>query len=533
MSRLAPSAASEPRPIPSAPGFGTRLGGRIAGAGSRSGIGARRGVALAAALGAVLRLAFLARQPIGFDEDFTAVAVHQTPARMLDIVGHDSAPPLFYLLERAVVAIFDGLGLATFGGPGGPVALRLVPAVAGIALIPLVAELARRVAGDRAAIWAALFVAFCPATVWLSGFARMYGLAAGLIVASALLLWQAVDSRTEQPSGDRSLRRPATVWIAYVLCATAAVWADYFSIVALAGVGLAGLWLRPTIRNALAIAAATGIAVVSLAPWLVFASAQLQHSGQGFWVGPLSVSQLAGALGQLLAGPQVAGEVAFSGVLAALQAATIGVWFVALVSFVLSSPRLDPKTRRSAAFCLLSCSGIPILLLVSVWRPIFDARYAILMWMPIAALAGVGLSRLPRLAAVTAVAVVAISSLSMSLPITHTQATSLIPDIEAQAGPHDLVATTTDQYLILLDEGNSNLREKLHLLRRNDPQWFAGTAAYAPGAVLHAVPAEVISNGGRIFWVAAPGTQPYGLPAGYMPLESRCVFQACLTVYGP
>ena len=54
-------------------------------------------LALITAVGAVLRLAFIARQPIGLDEDFTAVVVHQPLDRMIDIVSHDSAPPLFYV----------------------------------------------------------------------------------------------------------------------------------------------------------------------------------------------------------------------------------------------------------------------------------------------------------------------------------------------------------------------------------------------------------------------------------------------------
>jgi 4-amino-4-deoxy-L-arabinose transferase-like glycosyltransferase len=494
---------------------------------------AASGVGLATLAGAILRLAFLARQPIGYDEDFTAVTVHQTPARMFEIVSRDSAPPLFYALERTIIAAFDGLGLAGLGGPGGPVSLRLLPALAGVALIPLVAEIGRRVAGDRAAFWTALFVAFCPATVWLSGFARMYGLAAVLVVASTLLLWRAVDGPAVQPSGDRPLRRPKAAWIAYVVCAAAAVWTDYFSIVALAGIALAALWLRPGIRNAAAIAIASGVAVASLLPWFLVAGAQLQHSSQGFWVGPLSLGVVQGTLGQLLAGPRVAGDVPFSALLDVLQGAVIVVWLVSLLRLAVSWRGMRPETRRAATFALLACGGVLGLVVVSFWRPILDARYAGLMWMPMFAFAGAGLAMLPRSAAALGVALALASSLSLSIPITHTQARDLIPEIEAQAGPHDLVATTTDQYLILLDEANADVRAKLHLLRPDDPPWFSGTAAYPAGAVLHAVPADVVANRGRVFWVAAPGRQPAGLPAGYQVIQSRCVFQACLTVYGP
>ena len=64
-----------------------------------------RTLVLITAAGAVLRLLLMARQPLGYDEDFTAVVVHQPTGRMLDILAHDSAPPLFYLAERGVVVV--------------------------------------------------------------------------------------------------------------------------------------------------------------------------------------------------------------------------------------------------------------------------------------------------------------------------------------------------------------------------------------------------------------------------------------------
>ena len=100
-------------------------------------------------------------------------------------------------------------------------------------------------------------------------------------------------------------------------------------------------------------------------------------------------------------------------------------------------------------------------------------------------------------------------------------------------GPHDLVATTFDEYLILLDESNATVLGKLHLLRADEPHWYVGTAAYPPDAVVHAVPQETIDNLGRIFWVAAPAVTSPLIPSNYRAIESRCVLMACLTVYEP
>ena len=102
---------------------------------------------------------------------------------------------------------------------------------------PLLAALARRVAGDAAGVWVAVFAALAPATVLLSGFARMYGLAATLTVGATLVLWRAL----EKPDRIR--------WVLYVAVAALAVWSDYFSAVALAGIFVAALWLRPSRRT--------------------------------------------------------------------------------------------------------------------------------------------------------------------------------------------------------------------------------------------------------------------------------------------
>jgi 4-amino-4-deoxy-L-arabinose transferase-like glycosyltransferase len=480
-----------------------------------------RALGLITAIGAVLRFAFIARQPIGYDEDFSAVVLHAPVGRMIDIVSRDSAPPLYYLLERTVVAVTDMFGLASFGGPSGPVALRLVPVLAGIALIPLLAALAKRVGGDAASLWTALFVALAPTTLMLSGFARMYGLAAALTVASALLLWRA----TERPSPAR--------WAAYVAAGAAAVWTDYFAAVALAGIFAAALWLRPGRRSAAIALAATALAVASIAPWLVVARAQFEHASQGFWLPQLSPTMVAGTLAQLFIGPPVKAGLPFETVLIALQALAAIAGFAALAGAVLAWRRLDADGRRAAIFCLLASSGVALLAVVSLWRPLLDARYAGAIWLPLFALAGAGLASMPRRVAGLLVAAVAVPALALSVATTHAETSSLVPELDAEVGQQDMVGATWNHYLILLDEAGPGVQARLQVLSSDDPPWFVGTAAYPAGAVSHEVPADVIANRGRVFWIADPGVAPPSLPAGYHATASRCAILVCLTIYGP
>src|SRR5580700_618434 len=86
--------------------------------------------------GLIARLALIGYQPLWRDEAFTALAVQRPLGSMMDVVRNDSAPPLFYLVERLFAVISTS-----------PPMLRLFPVLFGTAAIPLTAALGRRVAG--------------------------------------------------------------------------------------------------------------------------------------------------------------------------------------------------------------------------------------------------------------------------------------------------------------------------------------------------------------------------------------------------
>src|SRR5579863_3390927 len=145
-------------------------------------------VSLITGVGLIARLALLGYQPLWRDEEFTALAVQRPLGPMLDVVRNDSAPPLFYLVERLFAVVSTN-----------PAVLRLFPVLLGTAAIPLLAALGRRIAGDGGGVWAAVIGAVAPALLVASLDARMYILATTLVIASTLCLLRAV----ERPSAAR------------------------------------------------------------------------------------------------------------------------------------------------------------------------------------------------------------------------------------------------------------------------------------------------------------------------------------------
>ena len=145
-----------------------------------------------------------------------------------------------------------------------------------------------------------------------------------------------------------------------------------------------------------------------------------------------------------------------------------------------------------------------------------------------------GLAAIPRRAAALLVTFVAVPALALSVAITHPQTEALLPSIESRLEGADLVAADPDHYLLLLSRGSPALTARLHVVASEAPAWYFGTAAYPQGAVVSAVPADVLEAAGRIFWVAGPDAASPPLPSGYRETERRCVIGACLTIFaGP
>jgi 4-amino-4-deoxy-L-arabinose transferase-like glycosyltransferase len=459
-------------------------------------------------VGLVARLALLAYQPLWRDEAFTALAVQRPLGAMLDVVRNDSAPPLFYLVERIFAVVSSS-----------PAVLRLFPVLVGAAAIPLLAALGRRIAGDSGGVWSAVIGAVAPALLVASLDARMYILATTLVLASTLCLLRALD-------------RPSVVrWTLYALMSILAVYTVYFALFAVFAQVITVSVLHRRRFGTVVLVSALGLAtVVSLVPWIIAARAQLSHGAGAFWVPPLSVTSLFGGLEQFFTGPPLNTWVTGFAPLRALELVGDAAGCLALAALVVNRKRLTAAGAHAAAVVSLAVViGIGVMLLASFYHPLEDGKYLSTAWAPAYALLGAGLATLPwRRVAIGAGAVTVAVAAATVLTITNPETPLALAAIEGQVSPGGLVAAYPSEYLLVRYYGDPATVANTRSLARSVP-WFWGTAVYPAGAVLHALPRRDSSD---VWYVYEPG-DPMPDSRGYRIASARCWTGVCVTMLSP
>lgn len=208
-------------------------------------------------LAALLRLPTLAVESLWYDETFTAWLAGLPIDRLFAATLGDVHPPTWYLLEWMV---YQSLGNTPF-------ALRLISALAGIALVPAVWRLASAFHfSPEAQQSAALLTAVAPFAVYYSQEARAYSLIYLLTTVATIAVLE---------------RR----WGLLVISATAALYLHNLTVFYIAALA----WLallhhqRPDWRMLLSFAT---VGILWL-PWIVWGlSGQIGDVTNGFWVRP-------------------------------------------------------------------------------------------------------------------------------------------------------------------------------------------------------------------------------------------------------
>jgi mannosyltransferase len=218
-------------------------------------------------LAAAIRFATLGLQSYHHDEAWTAgVVLHSSLFKTLDQVGAtESTPPLYYVLAWVWSKLFGN----------GEWGLRSLSALFGVATIPVIFAIGRRLAGDFAGLAAAALAAVNPALIWYSQEARAYSL---LILLSALGFLFFLRARDGFGSRDLAL------WGVFSALAIAA---HYFGVLPAAIEGMLLLAASGRHRRGALIAcgcvAAAGLALAPLA-------LHQSDAGHAKWIGHLAMT---------------------------------------------------------------------------------------------------------------------------------------------------------------------------------------------------------------------------------------------------
>ncbi|MEA2672031.1 MAG: hypothetical protein QOG45_2251, partial [Chloroflexota bacterium] len=262
--------------------------------------------------------------------------------------------------------------------------------------------------------------------------------------------------------------------------------------------------------------------------WLPLADAQAGHAGQPFWASGLGPAPTLGIVTQLLAGPGVDRMLPQHTLLVGAQALSLLGASIAGAAVLLGIARPVVSGWRGGWYLAVAGLGaIGILALLSLRSPLWDARYASVLWPPLVPLLGLGLARLRRLA-VLPVAGMAAAALLAAFLQTRADAGALAASLRGRVGPGDVVLATPDLYLQLLAEGDAPTVARTHVPART-VSWYWGVAAYPADALMPSVPASAAT----VRVVNTQGYPPPAGPAGRRRTGHGCAGLVCVDVYSP
>ena len=332
-------------------------------------------VAALTGLAAILRFTLLAHQGFWFDEANTAADIRFSPGQMLGLLPqNETTPPLFYCVAWVWARVF---GFGEF-------ALRSLPALAGVATVPVIYAATAKLVSRRAGVVAAALCACNPFLVWYSQEFRPY-MPMVLLSAASLL---AFAYARERPSG-----RALAAWA--IICALGIANHYYALLVAVPE----AVWLLALHRRnrgvwaAVVLVGAVGLGLLPLA-------LSQNHTGNASWIAPIPlVPRLAQIVPQFLVGFQAPSYQVL------LRVCELAV----LIAFAMLALRSERVERNGALVAgTIAVSGFVLnLLMVAGGVDDLITRNVLALWPPAAIVvaAGLGAKRASWIGIVTTAAV--------------------------------------------------------------------------------------------------------------------------------
>ncbi|HEY8992366.1 MAG TPA: glycosyltransferase family 39 protein [Candidatus Microsaccharimonas sp.] len=308
-------------------------------------------VAVALALLVGLALWNISTPSIWFDEAFGAYLIHYNFLDIARYTATDVHPPTFYWLLKLWTAVF---GHTEFGLRSMSVFFGVTTAIFGYILV-------RRKFGRKAAIVGLFILALSPLFIRYTQEARMYTLAATIVLSATYVMLRALESKGRK------------LWVLYGILVSLGMWTHYFTILAWLAhwawryavtrqTGARGkvLFKKFFDKNWLT---AYILAVGLFLPWIPAMVIQLVvvQTG-GFWIQPVGVDTITGYFGTLvyfLEHDHVTGWLS-----AALLAMS-----VLVIGLTVKTYRLGSQEFKRNYLLLVCLSAIPPILLFIVSLP--------------------------------------------------------------------------------------------------------------------------------------------------------------------
>lgn len=223
-----------------------------------------------------LTIGNISRASIWFDEAFSAYLVRFNYFEIAQFTATDVHPPLYYWVLKTWVLLFGT----------SEVAFRSLSILFGVTAIVAAYLLARRFFGRKAAAVSLLFLVISPMLVRYSDEARMYTMAATIVMAATYALSRAVNE-----SGKKW-------WRIYAVLVSLGMWTHYFTALA---------WLAHVVWRFMVVERKGGmkkwiaraldarlirsylLAIALYIPWLPLFAWQAGVVQVGFWIGPIGL----------------------------------------------------------------------------------------------------------------------------------------------------------------------------------------------------------------------------------------------------
>ncbi len=372
-------------------------------------------------------LRFYTHADLWLDEALT-VDISRLPVALIPgALRRDGAPPLFYVLLHFWMGWFGQSDLA----------VRSLSGIFSCATMPVAWVAARRLGGRPAAVAVVLVLASSPFAIYYGTEARMYAMV-GFLVACGIV---AVQRALERP-------RPGNV-VAIALCTAALLYSHYWALYLGASTGVWALWLawrgpERLRRSGRWILGAVVVGGLSFVPWLPIFVFQAQHTGTP-WATPANFAAMVHVVGSFAGGATNQGRV-------------LGVLFFALAGFgffgvARSTLHVELDLRGQRRSRLLGWIFMATMLLALVGGAIsqsaFQARYAMVVFVPLVLLVGLGITTLAdRRIRVGVLTVAVVAGLVASVPNienTRTEAGQVATVLAHLGRPGDVVAYCPDQ----------------------------------------------------------------------------------------